>query len=114
MAATVVEIHVPLQETPGLAPTDYPFPWIEQVEDFIFQLQEQGVAGEFNDGEEFGDVYIFFITGAGEDTLLAVASRVAALDGVPDGVFAMVTDDRAEEFGLGRRVDLPLHEVKQG
>ncbi|WP_269814327.1 hypothetical protein [Lentzea terrae] len=39
---------------------------------------------------------------------MATASRTAKLDGVPPGVYAMVTDDEAEEFGLGRRVDLPL------
>jgi hypothetical protein len=41
------------------------------------------------------------------------ASQVAALDGVPAGVFAMVTDDAAEEFGLGRRVDLPPPEIRR-
>ncbi|MEU7896039.1 hypothetical protein AB0B45_24700 [Nonomuraea sp. NPDC049152] len=108
MAATVVEIHVPLQETPGLAATDYPFPWIEQIEDFLVRMEEEVRAEVFDDGEEFGDVYVFFITGADEAALLAVASRVAALEGVPAGSFAMVSDDAAEEFGLGRRVDLPL------
>lgn len=108
MAATVVEIHVPLQETPGLAATDDPFPRIAQIEDFLVQMEEEGRAEVFDDGEEFGDVYAFFITGATEDALLAVASRVAALKGVPSGVFAMVTDDAAGGFGLGRRVELPL------
>ncbi|MEV5082226.1 hypothetical protein AB0K74_26425 [Streptomyces sp. NPDC056159] len=28
--------------------------------------------------------------------------------GIPSGVFAMVTNDEAEEIGLGRRVELPL------
>ncbi|MBG0823812.1 hypothetical protein HS048_24125 [Planomonospora sp. ID91781] len=37
-------------------------------------LQEQGRAEELDDGEEFGDVYVFFVTGAAEETLPAVRS----------------------------------------
>lgn len=48
------------------------------------------------------------ITGAGEGDLLALASRVATLPGVPAGSVAVVSNDGAEEFGLGRRVALPL------
>ncbi|WP_084965966.1 hypothetical protein [Thermoactinospora rubra] len=107
MADTVVEIHVPLRETPDRSETSYPFPWIDAIEEFLTEAEEQGLAEVFDDGEEFGDVYVFSITGAGEDRLLEIASRAAALDGVPGGAFAMVTDDEAEEFGLGRRVDLP-------
>ncbi|MEU4328499.1 hypothetical protein [Nonomuraea dietziae] len=106
MATTVVEIHVPLREAPGLAQDEYPFPWIEKIEDFLGRMEDQGQVEVFDDGEEFGDVYIFFIIGVEEDGLLAVASRVASLDGVSDGAFAMVTDDEAEEFGQGRRVKL--------
>ncbi|MEV7978358.1 hypothetical protein [Streptomyces sp. NPDC086519] len=62
----------------------------------------------FDEGEEDGDVYVFFITGAGEGDLLAVASRVAALPGVPAGTVAVVSNNEAEEFGLGRQVALPL------
>ncbi|WP_049567460.1 hypothetical protein [Nonomuraea sp. SBT364] len=108
MARTVVEIHVPLRESPRLSETDYAFPWIEEIEEFLTEMEEQGPAEVFDVGEEFGDVYVFFISGAEEAALLNVASRVAALDGVPDGAFAMVTDDEAEEFGSGRRVKLPL------
>ncbi|MEV0819896.1 hypothetical protein [Nonomuraea rubra] len=108
MTNTVVEIHVPLREGPRLSETDYAFPWIDVIEEFLAEVEEQGQAEVFDDGEEFGDVYVFFISGAEEDMLLRVASRVAALDGVPDGAFAMVSDDEAEEFGLGRRVELPL------
>jgi hypothetical protein len=32
-------------------------------------------------GEQDGDVYVFFIAGADERTLLMAVSRVAALDG---------------------------------
>ena len=59
-------------------------------------------------GEEFGDVYIFFIAGANERTLLKAASRVATRKGVPAGAFAMVTTTDAAEYGLGRRVALPV------
>ncbi|MEW2121851.1 hypothetical protein AB0945_43435 [Streptomyces sp. NPDC005474] len=56
--------------------------------------------------EEYEGAYVFFVTGAPEAARLAVASRVAALPGVPGGVFAVVTDEGAEEFGVGRRVEL--------
>lgn len=108
MPTMVVEIHVPLLPTPHLPDGAYPFPWIETVEDFLAGLEDQGDVEVFDDGEEHGDAYVFFITGAGEVRLLAVASRVATLPGVPAGAFAVVSDDGAEEFGLGRRVTLPL------
>lgn len=53
------------------------------------------------------DAYVFFVAGAGEAGLPAVAARVAALPGLPAGAFAVVGDDGAEELGLGRRVALP-------
>lgn len=53
--------------------------------------------------KQYGDLYVFFVTGTREEALLAVASRVEALDRVPTGTFAMVTDDEAEEFGTERR-----------
>ena len=99
-----VEIHVPL--VPGGAGGSYPYPWIDRVEDFLFDLEEQGVVEVFDDGEQWGGAYIFFIAGARTPDLLAAASRVAALDGVPAGAFAMVTNERAADFGMGRRVDL--------
>lgn len=108
MPKMVVEIHVPLVAAPGLVDDEYPFPWIDDVQDFLADLDEQGDVQEYDDGEEDGDVYIFFITGTSESALLGVAAEVAALDRVPAGAFAMVTDDEAEEFGMGRRVALPL------
>jgi hypothetical protein len=108
MARTVVEIHVPLTPVPGLGPGEYPFPWIDSVEEFLSELEDDGTIEVPDDGEEFGDVYVFFISGAAEADLLAAASRVAGLDDVPGGAFAMVTDDAAAEWGLGRRVGLPL------
>ncbi|MGP2440898.1 hypothetical protein [Streptomyces sp. JW3] len=107
MPTQVVEIHVPLLPAPGLADGAYPFPWIDQVEEFLAGLEDAGEAEVFDDGEEDGDVYVFFVTGAGTDRLLTVASRVATLPGVPAGTFAVVSDDEAEETGTGRRVALP-------
>jgi len=105
MTMTVVEIHVPLTPVPGLGEYDYAFPWIDDVEEFLADLDE---AEEFDSGEEYGEVYVFFIAGAPEDALLAVASRVAGLARVPAGAFAVISDDEAEEFGHGRRVSLPV------
>ncbi|MFE5406379.1 hypothetical protein ACFQ9Z_34645 [Streptomyces sp. NPDC056580] len=104
----VVEIHVPLLPTPDLPDGAYPFPWIDEVEDFLSDLEDQGDAEVFDEGEEDGDVYVFFITGTSQWDLLAVASRVATLPGVPAGTIAVVSTDEAEEFGLGPRVALPL------
>ncbi|UUU36551.1 hypothetical protein JIX56_45805 [Streptomyces sp. CA-210063] len=101
----VVEIHVPLRDAAGTPEGSDPFPWIDQVEDF---LAEQEAAEVYDDGEEYDEVYVFSITGATEEVLLAVASDLARLPGIPSGVFAMVTSDEAEEIGLGRRVELPL------
>jgi hypothetical protein len=103
----VVEIHVPLQPTPDLADGAYPFPWIEEVEDLLSDLEDRRDVEVFDEGEEDGDGYVFFITGAGQGDLLAVASRVATLPGVPAGTIAVVSTDEAEEFGLGPRVALP-------
>ncbi|SHN48071.1 hypothetical protein [Cryptosporangium aurantiacum] len=103
----LVEIHVPLIE-PEDPPDGPAFPWIDVVDEFLWELEESGELEVYDDGEQDGDVYVFFVAGAGEDALLAAASRVVALDGVPAGAVAFVTDDRAEEFGLGRRVELPV------
>lgn len=107
MPIMVVEIHAPLLPTPGLPDGSYPFPWIEEAEDFLSDLEDQGDVEVFDEGEEDGDVYVFFVTGASEEALLAVASRVATVPGVPAGTIAVVSNDEAEKFGLGRRVVLP-------
>lgn len=106
--ATVVEIHVPLQAAPRLDATEYQFPWISQIEEFLFDLEQHGEVKVFDDGEELGDDYVFFVAGADEATLLSAASRAAALDAVPSGAFAVITDDEAAEFGPGPRIDLPI------
>jgi hypothetical protein len=97
--ALLVEIHIPVTADDE---------WIDDVGDFMIDLEEELGLEEYDDGEESGDVYIFFIAGASERTLLAAASRVATRDGVPAGAFAMVTDTSAPQFGMGRRVNLPV------
>ena len=104
MTMTVVEIHVPLMPVPGLGEDDYAFPWIDDVEEFLAGLEE---AEEFDGGEEWGEFYVFFVAGAPEEVLLAVAAQVAGLPRVPAGAFAVISDDEPEEFGRGRRVSLP-------
>lgn len=104
----VVEIHVPLPPTPNLPEGAYPFPWFEEIEDVLSDLEDQGDVAVFEDGEEHEDAYVFFVAGGGEEELLAVASHVATLPGVPAGAFAVVSDGQAEEFGVGRQVTLPL------
>jgi hypothetical protein len=106
VAETVVEIHVPLVSPAGLPEDAYPFPWIRTVDDFLAGLDERGEIEVFDEGDEFGRAYVFSITGAAADRLLAVAGQVAALPAVPAGAFAVVTDDDAEELGRGRRVKL--------
>lgn len=108
MSDLVVEIHVPLTPVEGLAEGDYPFPWIETIEEgFLFQLEEGSGAGEvFDDGEELGDEYLFFVWNGPEDALIELARQVANLPGVPQGVYAVVTSSDAEEMGKGRRVEL--------
>ncbi len=97
--AVLVEIHVPV--TADLE-------WVDDVGDYMIDLEEELGLEEYDDGEEFGDVYIFFIAGASERTLLKAASRIATRDGVPAGAFAMVTDTNAPQLGMGRRVHLPV------
>jgi hypothetical protein len=106
MPTLVVEIHIPL--TPDLNATEgeNPFPWIEDVETFTSDIEESGEAFVVEVGDEFDGSYVIVITGADESTLLGIANRVASLPGIPTGVFAMVTDDEADELGRGTRVDI--------
>lgn len=104
-ADLLVEVHVPLAPTPDLEPEDQ-FDWIETVLDFLEELEEAGDLSLYDDGESLDDVYVFSIHHASEEQLLAVARRVADLPGVPTGVFAVVTDTEAEEYGQGERHDI--------
>jgi hypothetical protein len=97
--AVMVEIHFPVTADDE---------WIDDVGDFLIDLEEEFGLEEYEDGEEVGDEYVFFLAGARERTLLAAASRVATREGVPAGAYAMVTDTAAPEVGLGRRVKLPV------
>ncbi|WP_306204747.1 hypothetical protein [Actinoplanes sp. RD1] len=98
--AVLVEIHVPL--------TGDVVDWVDDIGDYLIDLEEELGIEEYDDGEEYGDVYIFFIAGVNERTLLRAASRVATRKGVPAGAFAMVTNTNAPQFGMGRKVPLPV------
>ena len=102
----VVEIHVPLTPDLNAQEGENPFPWIEDVSELIAEVEETGTAFVVDEGDEFEGAYVVVVTGAEESTLLTVANRVANLPGVPTGVFAIVTDDEAEELGQGRREDI--------
>lgn len=105
----LVEVHVPLTLPKELEEGEDPFPWIDEVSEFLADLEDDARAegaAQYDDGEEFGDNYVFFVHGASEAALLAAATRIARMPGVPAGAFAMVTDTEAAEFGLGTRVDL--------
>ncbi|MEV4345153.1 hypothetical protein AB0J83_11820 [Actinoplanes sp. NPDC049596] len=97
--ALQVEIHFPVTADDE---------WIDDVGDFMIDLEDELGIEESEDGEEFGDAYVFFITGGNERKLLAAASRVATRAGVPAGAFAMVTTTDAPRVGMGRRVNLPV------
>ena len=107
MAETVLEIHVPLVAADAPDGED-PYAWIDDVEDFLAECEEDGRLEVLDDGEEIGADYVFFITGAPEDELLAVALEVARLPFVPEGAFAVVAEEDQAEIGAGRRVDLAV------
>jgi hypothetical protein len=119
MAQLIVEIHVPLVETRlrlhddqesevGAAPgPKVEFEWIVAVEEYLVKREESGEFEVYDDGESLGGDYLFFLTGADEQTLLAVAADVARLPGIPPGAYAIVTDDEAGEMGVGRHEPLP-------
>ena len=90
-----IDLHVPLTPTPGLTEDEYRFPWIHELEDAISALEDDSVL-EMDDADEQGDNYVFTLTGASEERLLAAAGKLANLDGVPAGAFAMVDDRRVE------------------
>jgi hypothetical protein len=104
----VVEIHLPLKGAGRIPPDNpgYEFGWIDDIEEFLDDESSDGSFDIYDDGEEIGGAYVFFVAGAPEETLLSLAADVAALPGVPSGVFAVVTDDTSEEIGTGRRVAL--------
>lgn len=108
MTQPIVEIHVPLTASPDVAPGEYPFPWIDDIEETLAVGEDDGRYEVYDDGEEYGEEYVFFITGADETVLLEVATGVTTLPGVPEGAFAVVTDEDQQDLGTGRRVELSL------
>lgn len=105
MSELLVEIHVPLVATAGDAGDAADLSWIDDVEELLFGLEDQGRGEVYDDGEEFGDEYVFFVWNAPEIDLVGIAREVAQLGGVPAGAYARVTDTDAD-MGEGRRVDL--------
>jgi hypothetical protein len=106
MAELVVELHVPLVAPPGLSDDEYQYPWIMQIEDDVAALDEAtDGATDYDDGEELGDDYIFFLTGDDEAKVLAAAKSVASASYVPAGAFLVVNDSQGD-MGEGRRVEL--------
>ena len=109
MAELIVEVHIPLTLPKELEEGAYPFPWIDDVMEYLAELDDDPSAEGvemYDDGEEFKEHYVFFLHQGSEAAQLAVAGRIARLPGVPTGAFAMVTDSDAEGFGLGTRVEL--------
>lgn len=108
MAQLIVEIHLPLVDTGVRSPDnpDFAYGWIFEVEEYLVTHEDGGGFEVYDDGEELGDEYLFFLTGADERTLVSVARDVARLPGVPKGAYAIVTDDEAGEMGVGRRAPL--------
>ena len=43
MAELIVEIHVPLTPTPGLDKGEYQYPWIDDIEEHLAQLDGSAV-----------------------------------------------------------------------
>ena len=85
MADIVAEIHVPLTPAPMQKKNAYPYPWIDDIEEYLADLD--GSSGEeYDDGEELGEEYLFFVSGAPEPELIQLARRVSRLKGVPAGV----------------------------
>lgn len=102
----IVEIHVPLPPIVDPRDEEDPYPWIDDVLNYLDDVAERGEASIVDDGEEFEGAYVFSVADSSEQALLAVATRIAAIPGVPTGIFAMVTSDLAEGYGAGRRVEL--------
>ena len=102
----LVEIHIPLVVDPTVPEDEDQFPWIEDITEYLLDLDEGDEAAMYDDGEEFGDVYVFTINTADEQTLLNIANRIANRSGVPTGVFAMVTSVEADGYGEGRKVEI--------
>jgi hypothetical protein len=106
MPDLVVEIHVPLTPAPGLTEGEYRYPWIMEIEDRIadLSLETDGAEG-YDDGEEQGVHYLFFLTGDRKAAVLAAAKKIATGPGVPAGAYIVVNDSEGD-MGDGERVNL--------
>lgn len=79
---------------------------IFDIEDYLARLD--GSEGEeYDDGESWGEEYLFFLSSGSESQLIEIATRVAKLPGVPAGVYVTVTNSDSD-MGMGRRVDLKI------
>lgn len=105
----IVEIHVPLDSRTESLPGIRNSAWIDDVQEFLVELDEEVDGAEpWDDGDEWFGNYVFFIAGQDENKLLEVASRAATLEGVPTGAFAVVTSEEAGAvWGDGDRIPLP-------
>lgn len=84
----------------------YQFPWLIDVEQHLHDLEDQDEVELFDDGEEVGDEYLFFLTGRPDAELIEAASRIASRPGVPAGAY-IVLNTGHDDFGIGKRIDLP-------
>lgn len=101
----IVEIHVPLTPADDIADGDYEYPWIDAIEDHLYELAAADELEVYDDGEEMSGEYVFFITARPELQLLQAAFRIATREGVPAKTYAVI--NTGGDMGQGRRVDLP-------
>jgi len=102
----IIEVHVPLAPERNAISDDDVFPWIDEVIEFVLHLEDEGSLEMWDDGEEWDAHFVFTLGDAPEAELLAAAYSIAALPGVPSGVFAIVSHSTAEEYGVGSRIDI--------
>ena len=89
-----------------MAQGEYEYPYLETIENFLFELDGKGRGEMYDDGEDYEGEYLFFVANASEDALLNLAREIRQLPGVPSETYAVVSTTDAEEWGVGRRVDL--------
>ncbi|GAA0589495.1 hypothetical protein HPO96_03745 [Kribbella sandramycini] len=83
----VVEIHVPFG-APGADDA-----WIDEIQDFLDDESSDGSFDIYDLAGGDGDAYVYYLTGAPTEALLRTAAEVAALPGVPTGVFTVIIDE---------------------
>ena len=72
MSELLVEIHVPLVPLAGEAHLS----WIDDVEELLSGVEDEGRGEVYDDGEELGEEYLFFVWNAPESDLLGIAREV--------------------------------------